>query len=442
MAHQEVYNWQLGRKMAYPYKEKHPKWQFAFVFNINRCIACQTCTMACKSTWTFSKGQEFMWWNRVEHMPYGGYPQSWDKKILHMLEQENPGRQRWAVASTSPEKPYGIYDGMTIFEGAVHAGTGQMALGYVPTDKEWRAPNFYEDTATGYPVAAPDTMHEGSQLPHHKTWFFYLARLCNHCTYPGCLGACPRKAIYKREEDGIVLIDQSRCRGYRKCVEQCPYKLPMFRGTTRVSEKCIACYPRIEGKDPVSVYKGTKGPHELQYSMTSPSQNDPMETRCMAVCVGQIRLQGLVQIGEDGKWVHDPENPLYYLIRVAKVALPIYPVLGTEPNGYYIPPRHVPKAYLRQMFGPGADHAVEAFMNPTRDLLACMNLFRKHQSIIFKFKRLDGPKVFENPNFHGKKYELYNDTVVAYNKEGKELFRTPIEEPTYIRRGDIHYNTI
>ena len=61
-----VYNWQLGREMHYPYSEKHPEAQFAFVFNINRCIACQTCTMACKSTWTFSKGQEYMWWNNVE----------------------------------------------------------------------------------------------------------------------------------------------------------------------------------------------------------------------------------------------------------------------------------------------------------------------------------------------------------------------------------------
>ncbi len=49
-----VYNWHLGRKMKYPYQAAYPKRQFAFVFNINRCIACQTCTMACKSTWTFS----------------------------------------------------------------------------------------------------------------------------------------------------------------------------------------------------------------------------------------------------------------------------------------------------------------------------------------------------------------------------------------------------
>ena len=81
----KVYNWQLGREMSYPYEEQHPQWQFAFVFNTNRCIACQTCTMACKSTWTFSRGQETMWWNNVETKPFGGYPRHWDAKLLAML---------------------------------------------------------------------------------------------------------------------------------------------------------------------------------------------------------------------------------------------------------------------------------------------------------------------------------------------------------------------
>ncbi len=65
-------------------------------------------------------------------------------------------------------------------------------------------------------------MGAGEELTNdkkHKAWYFYLARLCNHCSYPACLTACPRTAIYKRPEDGIVLIDQKECRGYRKCVE-------------------------------------------------------------------------------------------------------------------------------------------------------------------------------------------------------------------------------
>src|SRR5262245_42992478 len=74
----QVHNWQLGRKMEFPYKDKRPERQFAAVYNINRCIGCQTCTMACKSTWTHSPGQEAMWWNNVESKPFGGYPHGWD----------------------------------------------------------------------------------------------------------------------------------------------------------------------------------------------------------------------------------------------------------------------------------------------------------------------------------------------------------------------------
>ena len=83
-----VYNWQIGREMFYPYEGVRPKKQFAAVFNINRCIGCQTCTMACKSTWTFSKGQEHMWWNNVETKPYGGYPHQWDRSEERRVGKE------------------------------------------------------------------------------------------------------------------------------------------------------------------------------------------------------------------------------------------------------------------------------------------------------------------------------------------------------------------
>src|SRR3990172_7904159 len=148
-----VYNWQIGREMSYPHEERHPQWQFAFVFNLNRCIGCQTCTMACKSTWTFSKGQELMWWNNVESKPHGGYPQHWDAKLLAMLEQANPGGQVWDASQKDAEKqPYGIFNGMTIFDAAEQKPRPdgpQSALGYLPTDNEWTAPNIYEDNAAG-----------------------------------------------------------------------------------------------------------------------------------------------------------------------------------------------------------------------------------------------------------------------------------------------------
>src|SRR5439155_27261964 len=113
----EVYNWQLGRKMLYPYEERHPKWQFAFVFNINRCLACQTCSMADKSTWLFSKGQEYMWWNNVETKPYGGDTQLYYLKITQLIKQVNLGQQVWNVRGGSKLLPqYGVIEGRTIFD--------------------------------------------------------------------------------------------------------------------------------------------------------------------------------------------------------------------------------------------------------------------------------------------------------------------------------------
>jgi nitrate reductase beta subunit len=420
----KVHNWQLGRDMEYPYAAAFPERQFAFVFNINRCIACQSCTMACKSTWTFSKGQEHMWWANVETKPYGGYPQFWDAKILELLEKANPGGQRWGGAPKEDAKgPYGSFEGQTIFEAAQKTLVPDSArvLGYLPTDEEWNSPNIYEDNPVGERGKPMAWDAQGVELPEHKTWFFYLARICNHCTYPACLAACPRKAIYKRPEDGIVLIDQRECRGYRKCVEACPYKKSMYRGNTRTSEKCIACYPRVEGKD-------------------AESGGQPMETRCMAACIGQIRMQGLVQMNRDGTWVEDRQHPLYYLVHVAKVALPLYPQLGTAPNGFYIPPRWVPRPYLRQMFGPGVDQAIERYTNPDRELLAVLQLFRRSNRIIFRYAIEEGPKIYEG-ELRGKKITLYNDTVIAFGKDDREIFRTTVEEPFHAR-GRQHANSI
>ena len=145
-----VHNWHLGRTMEYPYFESRPEHQFAAVFNINRCIACQTCTMAHKSTWTYSKGQEYMWWNNVETKPYGGYPQHWDQKILQMLWDNGNNPMEWFTGAEDKNEttaPYGLYNGDTIFELAQNKGLNQVAVGYIPDDKEWRFPNIYEDTA-------------------------------------------------------------------------------------------------------------------------------------------------------------------------------------------------------------------------------------------------------------------------------------------------------
>jgi nitrate reductase beta subunit len=160
----------------------------------------------------------------------------------------------------------------------------------------------------------------------------------------------------------------------------------------------------------------------------------------MAACIGQVRMQGLVKVDEENVWVEDRYHPLYYLVHVAQVALPLYPQFGTEPNGYYIPPRWVPTGYLEQMFGPKVEQAIERYRYPDRELLAVLQLFRRSSQIISRYKIEKGPKVFETER-DGKTFEMYNDTIIGFNRNDREIFRTRIEEPLYVRP-KRHANTI
>ena len=174
-----VKNWQLGRDMDYPYDARYPSRQFAFVFNINRCIACQSCTMACKSTWTFNKGQEHMWWANVETKPYGGYPKWWDAKILEKLEDANPGGQVWGGKPADGRfGPYGKFEGQTVFEAGARALTPDSArvLGYLQTDEQWNAPNIYEDNPVGKNGVRNKLNETGEQLPIHTASMSFASR--------------------------------------------------------------------------------------------------------------------------------------------------------------------------------------------------------------------------------------------------------------------------
>jgi nitrate reductase / nitrite oxidoreductase, beta subunit len=357
-----VHNWQIGRDMSYWYPESRPKKQFAAVFDINKCIACQTCTLACKTTWTSGKGQEYMLWNNVESKPYGFYPLAWDVNLLEML-----GPQPWTG---------GPYEGRTLFEAA---GAGERVLGWRPEDLDYTYPNVGEDDCAGMIENGADL-----QVPH-MTWFFYLARICNHCTYPACLASCPRGSIYKRQEDGIVLLDQGRCRGYRECVKACPYKKVFYNAMTGTSEKCIACFPKIEmGQQP----------------------------QCFVNCIGKIRCAGWISTPEHAK----ADNPIDYLVHVRKLALPLFPQFGLEPNVYYIPPIHAPRSFLRQMFGPNVDQAVDTYRAAAGDpdLAGLLSLFGSTPQVVPHWKR-------------------QGDTVIGLDDSGAEIVRVPLREPVHIR---------
>jgi nitrate reductase beta subunit len=356
-----VHNWQIGREMSYWYPEARPKRQFAAVFDINKCIECQTCTLACKTTWTSGKGQEYMLWNNVETKPYGFYPLGWDLKLLKEL-----GPQNWEGKT---------YQGRTIFEAAP---AGERVLGWRPDDLDFAQPNVGEDDCAG-------SIENGASLQvPHAVWFFYLARICNHCTYPACLASCPRGAIYKRPEDGIVLVDQGRCRGYQECVKACPYKKVFYNPMTGTSEKCIACFPKIEAG---------------------------LQPQCFVNCIGKIRMAG---------WISRPEkaqadNPIDYLVHVRRVALPLFPQFGLEPNVYYIPPVHVPVPFLHQMFGPGVEQAIKTYRAASTDpdLAGLLGLFGSTEQAIPRWRR-------------------QGDAVIGMDESRTEILRVPMREPVYI----------
>ncbi len=359
-----VYNWQLGREMSYWYPESRPKRQFAAVFDTNKCIACQTCTLACKTTWTSGKGQEYMLWNNVETKPYGSYPLAYDVKLLDMI---NSG-------SWNDKK---VYEGQTIFESAP---AGERVLGWRPEQQDYSYPNVGEDDCAGQVDGGLALM----SLPH-MSWFFYLARICNHCTYPACLASCPRGSIYKREEDGIVLVDQGRCRGYQECVKGCPYKKVFFNPMTGTSEKCIACYPKME---------------------------QGIQPQCFVNCIGKIRMAGYISKPNEAK----PDNPIDYLVHIRKIALPLFPQYGLEPNVYYIPPIHVPLSFSRQLFGPGADDAVKAYRNAMNDpdLASLLCLFGSSEQVMPRWKRV-------------------GDDAYGMDEKGGTIVKVPRNEPVHVR---------
>ncbi len=362
----QVYNWQIGRDMEYKYLAARPERQATWIFDTNKCIACQTCTLACKNAWTSGRGQETMFWNNVETKPWGFYPTGWDVRLLEQL-----GPQQWDGDR---------YIGKTLFESAPY---GEEMLGWLPDQEDWAHPNLGEDE-----VSEQIAEKAVFSLPH-SSWMFYLQRICNHCTYPACLAACSRKVIYKRPEDGIVLLDQSRCRGYQECVRGCPYKKSMYRATVRKSEKCIACYPAVE---------------------------NGYQTQCNVTCIGRIRLFGFKSPWDRPR----ADNPVDYLIHEAKVALPLYPQFGLEPNVYYIPPIHVPTKFTRQMFGPGVDQAVERYRNARDDqrLIGLLMLFGATDRALGAFK-VTG--------------DVATGQCAGYDAEGREVVSVPMTEPTFLR---------
>jgi nitrate reductase beta subunit len=353
--------------------------QISMVFHLDKCIGCHTCSIACKNIWTDRKGTEYMWWNNVETKPGTGFPTKWEdqekyrggweKKDGGLIQLKSTGKAR-AVTNIfhNPSMPSlddyyepWTYDYQNLFN-APEGDDQPTARPISMVDGKYidieSGPNW-DDDLSGSPIYAENDPNLAALTPEQREQmfniermvFFYFPRICNHCLNPSCVAACPSGALYKRGEDGIVLIDQKACRGWRSCVSACPYKKTYFNWQTGKSEKCILCFPRLEtGQAPA----------------------------CFHSCVGRIRYLGVLlydadRIEEVANMPdedlieahrsmildpHDPEviegarragihdsvvesaqkSPVYKFVKEWKIALPPHLEFRTLPMLFYVPP--------------------------------------------------------------------------------------------------------
>ncbi|MEX0601607.1 MAG: nitrate reductase subunit beta [Rhodothermales bacterium] len=352
--------------------------QFAMLFHLDKCIGCHTCSIACKNIWTDRKGAEYMWWNNVETKPGTGYPTKWEDQDTYKggwvkengdIKLRGAGKFKGLVnIFHNPHLPviddyyepftYKYLDLIESPEGDDQPTARPVSLiTGKPIDIKM-GPNWDDDLSGTPDFARNDPNLEGltpaeqeAMFQLEQMAFFYLPRICNHCLNPSCVASCPSGAIYKRGEDGIVLINQEVCRAWRMCVTACPYKKAYYNWHTGKSEKCILCYPRIEaGHAPA----------------------------CMHSCVGRIRYLGVMLYDADR--IHeaasaeehelvekqmeillDPNDPavieaakkngvadstikaaqaspVYRFVKEWDLALPLHPEFRTLPMLFYVPP--------------------------------------------------------------------------------------------------------
>ncbi len=356
----------------------HVRCQISMVFHLDKCIGCHTCSLACKNLWTGRPGTEYMWWNNVETKPGTGYPTLYEDQDeyrggweLHgddlRLKLNTRGGELLNLAF-NPKLPSldDYYEPWTYkYSDVIEAPQSSDQPVFAPislvTGKEIQieaGPNWDDDLGGSPIYAANDpnlnALSEAERQQMFETQrivFFYLPRICNHCLNPSCLAACPAGAIYKRGEDGIVLVSQEKCMGWRMCVSGCPYKKVYYNWASGKSEKCILCYPRLETQqapacmhscpgrirylgvllyDADRIESAAKHPDDELVEAQREIILDPFDPAVIA----QARQDGL----EDNVIESAQRSPVYRFVKEWKIALPLHPEFRTLPMLFYVPP--------------------------------------------------------------------------------------------------------
>ncbi|MCW0347704.1 nitrate reductase subunit beta [Pantoea ananatis] len=352
--------------------------QVGMVLNLDKCIGCHTCSVTCKSVWTGREGMEYAWFNNVETKPGTGYPQAWEdqekwkggwiRKINGQLSPRLGSRTSvLAKIFANPVVP-GIddyYEPFTYDYQHLHtakAGKSQPTarprslISGERMDKIVGGPNWEELLGGEFSKRSADKNFDAMQKEIYgqfeNTFMMYLPRLCEHCLNPACAATCPGGAIYKREEDGIVLIDQDKCRGWRLCISGCPYKKIYFNWKSGKSEKCIFCYPRIESGMPTVCSETCVGrirylgvllydADRIAEAASTENEHDLYQRQCDIfldpndpAVIDEALRQGIPQSVIDAAQA----SPVWKMAMDWKLALPLHPEYRTLPMVWYVPP--------------------------------------------------------------------------------------------------------
>lgn len=351
--------------------------QMAMVLNLDKCIGCHTCSVTCKNIWTNRKGVEYAWFNNVESKPGIGYPKQWENqekwrggwhKKNGVLELRAGGRaSRLLNIFANPDLPEidDYYDPFTFdYAHLQHAPLSEAAPTARPRsqidgsrmEKITWGPNWEDDLAGEFEHRAQDRNFDGIQKQMYaefeNTFHMYLPRLCNHCLNPACVASCPSGSIYKREEDGIVLVDQDKCRGWRMCISGCPYKKVYYNWESGKAEKCILCYPRIESGMPTACAESCVG--RIRYMGVILYDADRLAEAAgtdneRGLYEAQLRLfldphdpAVIAQARADGipeDWIAAAQrSPVWKMALEWKIAFPLHPEFRTLPMMWYVPP--------------------------------------------------------------------------------------------------------
>jgi nitrate reductase beta subunit len=359
-------------------REMRIRAQIAMVLNLDKCIGCHTCSVTCKNVWTNREGVEYAWFNNVETKPGVGYPREWENqgKWNGGWRRKNNGRieprmgAKWRILANifaNPDLPEidDYYEPFTFDYEHLHTAKESAAF---PTARprslvsgermekiQW-GPNWEEILGGEFEKRSKDINFEGVQKEIYgefeNTFMMYLPRLCEHCLNPACVAVCPSGAIYKREEDGIVLIDQDKCRGWRMCVSGCPYKKIYYNWSSGKSEKCIFCFPRIEAGQPTVCSETCVGrirylgvvlydADRIEAAASTPDEKDLYQAQ-LDLFLDPRDPEIIAQARADGvpdAWLEAARHsPIWKMAMEWKVAFPLHPEYRTLPMVWYVPP--------------------------------------------------------------------------------------------------------